>query len=143
MNASISTVRAIIPTFSYDDAPGAIDFLCAAFGFEKNVVYEGAPGIIEHAQLKAGTSYIMLGSARRNSDWPSKTPKELGGTSGGVYIVLESDADVDAHCERARAAGAQIIREPESPEYGGRNYGVRDPEGYLWSFGSYRPEAAP
>jgi uncharacterized glyoxalase superfamily protein PhnB len=143
MNASSGTVRAIIPTFSYDDAPAAIEFLCAAFGFEKNVVYEGAPGIIEHAQLKAGDSYVMLGSARKNSDWPSKTPKELGGTTGGVYIVLETDADVDAHCERARAAGAQIIREPESPEYGGRNYGARDPEGYLWSFGSYRPEGAP
>jgi uncharacterized glyoxalase superfamily protein PhnB len=64
-------------------------------------------------------------------------------TTAGQGGVLESDADVDAHCERARAAGAQIIREPESPEYGGRNYGVRDPEGYLWSFGSYRPEAAP
>jgi uncharacterized glyoxalase superfamily protein PhnB len=53
--------------------------------------------------------------------WPGRrAPRILGATSGGVYIVLETDADVDAHCERARAAGAQIIREPESPAYGMR-----------------------
>jgi uncharacterized glyoxalase superfamily protein PhnB len=142
MNASEPTVCGIIPSFQYVDALAAIDFLCRAFGFEKNVVYESAPGVVEHAQLKLGEHFIMLGSAgRHNEAYPSKSPRELGGTTGAIYVVLERDEDVDAHCERARAAGAEILREPESPDYGGRNYGARDPEGYLWSFGSYRPEA--
>ena len=68
---------------------------------------------------------------------------ELGGVTGGTYIVLESDADVDAAYERAKAAGARITIELRSPEYGGRTFSAADPEGYLWSFGSYRPEAAP
>ncbi len=142
MNTSSFTALAIIPSFRYEDAPAAIDFLCAAFGFEKHVVYEGAGGRIDHAQLKLGPHYIMLGSASDDMSWPLQTPRRLGGATGGVYIVLESDAEVDAHCARARAAGATIIREPESPDYGGRNYGARDCEGYLWSFGSYRPESA-
>ena len=141
MNASSITIRALIPSFTYADAPAAIEFLCRAFGFEKHVVYESTPGIVEHAQLKLGEHFIMLGSARRDSEWASRTPQDLGGTTGGVYVVLESDADVDAHFARAKAAGVTIIRELESPEYGGRNYGATDCEGYRWSFGSYRPES--
>jgi uncharacterized glyoxalase superfamily protein PhnB len=137
----MTSVRALIPSFTYENAPHAIIFLCEAFGFEKHVVYEGEPGIIEHAQLKLGDHFIMLGSARKNPAWPSTTPEALGGATGGLYVVLETDADVDAHYEHARKAGATIIREPESPDYGGRNYSAQDTEGYLWSFGSYRPEA--
>ncbi|MGB8264878.1 MAG: VOC family protein [Candidatus Velthaea sp.] len=142
MSAAITTALAIIPSFSYEDAPGAIEFLCRAFGFQKHVVYEGAGGRIDHAQLKLGGHFIMLGSAGNHPEWPRKSPRELGATTGGVYVVLESDEDVDAHYARARAAGATIIRELESPDYGGRNYGATDSEGYLWSFGSYRPESA-
>jgi uncharacterized glyoxalase superfamily protein PhnB len=137
------TVRSIIPSFSYDDASRAIEFLCTAFGFEKHVVYEGKDRAVEHAQLKLGPNFIMLGSAHADENWPAKTPRALGGVTGGMYVVLERDEDVDAHYVRAKAAGAKIIREPESPDYGGRNYSAADSEGYLWSFGSYRPEAAP
>ncbi|ATB28355.1 aminotransferase [Melittangium boletus DSM 14713] len=48
-------------------------------------------------------------------------------------------ADVDAHCARARAAGAAIVMEPYNTEYGSRNYAARDLEGNVWSFGTYRP----
>lgn len=140
MNANSITARAIIPSFNYEDAPRAIEFLCDAFGFEKQVVYESTPGTVDHAQLKLGEHFIMLGSANKNSEWPNSTPRDLGGTTGTTYVVLATDADVDAHYERAKAAGAEIIRELESPDYGGRGYGVKDSEGYLWSFGSYGPE---
>lgn len=142
MSTQTTTARAIIPSFRYEDAPRAIEFLCDAFGFEKHAVYEGANGRIDHAQLKLGPHFIMLGSAGEDESWPSRTPAQAGGATGGIYVVLDSDADVDAHFERARAAGAKIIREPENPDYGGRGYGAMDIEGYLWSFGSYRPEAA-
>jgi len=138
MDTRTITVRAIIPGFRYEDAPRAIEFLCDAFGFEKHVVYEGAEGRIDHAQLRLGDHFIMLGSG----DARDKTPRELGGATGSHYVVLERDEDVDAHCERARAAGAVITMEPYSPDYGGRGYGAEDLEGYHWSFGSYRPESA-
>jgi len=142
MSTPTITARAIIPSFRYADAPRAIEFLCEAFGFAKHAVYEGANGRIDHAQLKLGPHFIMLGSTGDDTSWPSRTPAEAGGATGGVYVVLDSDAEVDAHCTRARAAGARIIREPASPEYGGRGYSAMDIEGYLWSFGSYRPESA-
>ena len=53
-----------------------------------------------------------------------------------IYLPVD---DPDAHCERARAAGATITREPSDMDYGSREYGARDPEGYHWSFGTYRP----
>lgn len=136
------TARAIIPSFAYADAPRALAFLCDALGFEKHAVYEGANGTIDHAQLKLGNAFIMLGSVKGRADWPSHTPRELGAATGGTYVVLEDDAAVDAHYARALAAGAEILRAPLSPEHGGRDYSVRDTEGYLWNFGSYRPDAA-
>jgi uncharacterized glyoxalase superfamily protein PhnB len=57
----------------------------------------------------------------------------------GVAVYV---ADVDAHYARAKAAGAQIVRELEDTPYGSREYSVRDLEGFLWSFGTYRPETA-
>jgi uncharacterized glyoxalase superfamily protein PhnB len=127
----------VIPTFSYEDAPAAIEFLERAFGFERHAVYEGEGGKIDHAQLRFGSGMIMLGSAvRQREEWPSKSPGEVGASTGGTYVTVE---DPDAHCERAKAAGAEIITEPTDKDYGSRDYSVRDPEGYLWNFGTYRP----
>jgi uncharacterized glyoxalase superfamily protein PhnB len=66
-----------------------------------------------------------------------RNPKRLGGHTQLVYVYVD---DVDAHCERARAAGAEILREPEDQDYGARDYTARDPEGHIWSFGNYRPQ---
>ena len=57
------TVATIVPCLRYRDAPKAIDWLCAAFGFEKQLVVPGENGTIVHAQLKFGNGMIMLGSA--------------------------------------------------------------------------------
>ena len=133
---------AIVPTFKYADAFAAIAFLCEAFGFEKHAVFADGHGGVAHAQLKLGANFVMLGSAGAEGSYPSKTPGELGGATGGVYVVLERNEDVDVHYARARAAGAAIVMELYTPEYGGRNYTATDSEGYLWSFGSYRPESA-
>jgi len=121
----------VIPTFHYTDASAAIEFLEKAFGFGRHAVFEGEGGRVEHAELKVpGGGWIMLGSRRDDS------PYDTGAQS--VYIVVE---DVDAHCERARAAGADVFREPVDQDYGGRDYTARDPEGNVWSFGTYAPEA--
>ncbi len=140
------TVRpAIIPCLRYQDAPAAIDFLCRAFGFERYAVYadDQDPKIVHHAQLVDRGCMIMLSSAgRSDTEWADKagmkTVAQAGGNTQVPYIVLD---DVDGHAERARAAGAEIVSAPEDQDYGGRVYSARDPEGYVWSFGSYDPWA--
>jgi uncharacterized glyoxalase superfamily protein PhnB len=64
MSIAKQTVATVIPALQYQDAPAAIDFLCRAFGFTKNAVYEGEGGSIAHAQLTLGNGMVMLGSAR-------------------------------------------------------------------------------
>jgi uncharacterized glyoxalase superfamily protein PhnB len=118
------------PSLRYDDAPAAIEWLEQAFGFEREMVVEGDDGVIAHAQLKYGDGMIMLGS-ERDDDWGSHVGQSW------VYVAVEGD--VDAHYERAKAAGAEVVREPTDQDYGSRDYSVRDPEGNIWSFGTYRP----
>lgn len=133
----------IIPCLRYADAPAAIAFLCDAFGFQKRAVHtdDADPRIVHHAQLVLGDAMIMLSTAQ-DSPWTKasgmKTVAQAGGNTQAPYVIVQ---DVDGHCARARAAGAEIIMEPEDQDYGGRNYGARDPEGNVWSFGSYDPWA--
>jgi uncharacterized glyoxalase superfamily protein PhnB len=62
------------------------------------------------------------------------SPLDLDGRStGSVHVQIK--AGLDALCERARAAGAQIEREPEDQPYGDRVFTCRDREGHRWSFG--------
>lgn len=125
----------VIPTFRYEDAKAAIDFLVDAFGFEPSLVVDGPNGSIEHAQLVHGTGMIMLGSLR--DDEYGRAAGDSA-TSGAVYVIV---SDVYGHADRARAAGAEILMEPKEEDYGGANYTARDPEGVVWSFGSYDPWA--
>ena len=129
----------VIPSFRYDDAPGMIDFLCDAFGFERNLVVPDGDGGVAHAQLTLGGGMIMLGSAREDEFGALMvTAKAAGVITSSAYVVVP---DVDAHCARARAAGAEIVMAPADQDYGGRLYAARDPEGQLWNFGSYDPWA--
>jgi uncharacterized glyoxalase superfamily protein PhnB len=113
----------------YRDPRGAIDWLGRAFGFEPHAVHE-VDGAVQHAELRWGSGIVMLGG--RDAGDTSADPR----SSEGVYVVVE---DADAHCERARAAGAKIVVEPTDQDYGSRDYQALDPEGHLWSFGTYRP----
>jgi uncharacterized glyoxalase superfamily protein PhnB len=119
----------VFPTLSYDNAPAAIDFLVEAFGAERHAVY-GDDGKIHHAELRFGNGIVMLGSSSE------EMPATGGG--GGVYIVID---DPDAHCARARAAGAEITRDLHDEPYGSREYSAKDPEGNSWHFGTYQPFA--
>ena len=124
----------------YRDAPAAIEWLCRAFGFEKHAVYPEADGTIAHAQLVFENGMVMLSSARDDAYGKMvRTPADVGGVvTGGVYVVVD---DVDGHHARAAYAGATITDPPVDRDYGGRGYGCRDLEGYVWSFGSYDPWA--
>ncbi len=129
----------IVPGLRYVDAPAAIELLCAAFGFEKHMVVPGDNGKIAHAQLTFRNSMIMLGSVREGEyDDLLIQPTDAGAVTQAPYVIVD---DVDAHCSRARAAGAEIVMEPADQDYGGRLYSCRDIERHLWNFGSYDPWA--
>jgi uncharacterized glyoxalase superfamily protein PhnB len=129
---------AIIPCLRYRKAPEAIEWLCRAFGFEKQVVFPGENGTIMHAQLTLGNGMIMLGSVHDNEFGRNiKQPDEIGRASTQTSYVIIPDAD--AHYTRAKAAGAEILIDIKTEDYGGRSYTCRDLEDHIWTFGTYDP----
>jgi uncharacterized glyoxalase superfamily protein PhnB len=120
----------ITPNVFYDDLAGALEWLQKAFGFETRVSMSGDGGGLIHAEMNVADSVIMLSPTRDNDAW--RSPRSLGGAvTIGLYIYLD---EVDAHCERARAAGAAIVAEPETMFWGDRTYVAEDPEGHRWTF---------
>lgn len=125
----------IFPALRYQDANAAIAWLGRAFGFEEKAVHRGADGTVGHAELRLGAGLIMLGQYSDEGWMGGKAPDALASTSS-IYVVLD---DPDAHHDRAKAAGARIVRELADQDYGSREYSARDLEGNLWSFGTYDP----
>jgi uncharacterized glyoxalase superfamily protein PhnB len=132
----MSAGPAVVACLCYHDAPSAITFLRDALGFELGHMSEDEQGRIVHAELWRGDDVLMLGSDREDTPW-----NQAPGT-GGTYVVLETDDAVDELFAASMRAGAVSVTEPETPEYGGRTCVIRDPEGNLWSLGTYRPERA-
>ena len=113
----------------YLDPKAAIAWLEQAFGFEVSMLIEDADGGIAHSEMRFGNAVVMIGN-----EWSEdhKSPRSIGGkNTQTVHIQLTTD--IDAHCERARAAGAEILVAPETQFYGDRTYRCRDPEGHIWS----------
>ena len=121
------------PAFRARDARTLIRFLVDAFGFEETAVF-GEGDRVDHAQLSwPEGGGVMFGSVRDDPDdaWPARP-----GTAA-CYVVT---ADPDAVHARSVAAGAEIVRDLTGTDYGSREFSARDPEGNLWSFGTYRGE---
>ena len=127
----------IIPAIRYRDADAGIAFLVAAFGAREQAVYRGEDGVVHHAQLLIGPGMVMVGQYTGEGWLGGEPARPLAGTVS-LYVVVE---DPDAHHRTAVAAGANVVRPLEDTEYGSREYSVRDPEGNLWSFGTYDPYA--
>lgn len=128
----------IVPTMRYENAREAIGFLCRAFGFTEHMIIPGEGDAIAHAELTLGRDMIMLGSAADNEYGRYvATPLKAGTTTQGAYIVV---ADADAHHARAVEQGARIVVPLTSEPYG-RMYSCLDPQGHIWSFGTYDPWA--
>ena len=120
---------AMYPYFGYKDAAAIVKWFQEAFAFEIIQVNNDADGVVMHAEMRFGNSAIMIGTS------PDRVPPS-NAADHGIYVYVE---DVDAHYQRASAAGAQIVYPPEDTGWGTRRYRVLDPEGYEWSFGSYHP----
>ena|SRR3712207_2982763 len=129
------STQSIFPALRYRDPRAAVEWLGRAFAFEPKAVHEGPDGTIGHAELSYAGGLIMLGTARpAEADAYSAMAPRPG--SGALYVLVD---DVDAHHERARAAGAEVGMPPYDTDYGTREYTARDLEGNVWSFGTYDP----
>jgi uncharacterized glyoxalase superfamily protein PhnB len=128
----------IIPAMRYRDCVAAIDWLCKAFGFEKNAVYMGEGNTVAHAQLTFGSGMIMLGSVKNDENGQRMAqPDEIGMRETQSCCLIVSDAD--AIYATAKAAGAEMVMDLKEMDYGGKAFACRDPEGHLWSIGTYDP----
>jgi uncharacterized glyoxalase superfamily protein PhnB len=132
----------VIPGLRYRNAKAMMEWLCAAFGFEKQAVYAGPEDIVMHAQLTFGSGMIMIGSVENGT--PSsrllKQPDEIGGAETQTpYLVV---SDIDAIYASAKAAGAKIVIDLEEKDYGGKAFSCSDPEGHVWHIGTYDPREA-
>ena len=131
---SNNQAASVWPTFRYKDAKAAIKFLQDAFGFEVAAEYanEQNPDHVDHAELRwPGGGGVMLGSVRDDGGVMAKP----GIAAGSVYVATDN---VEEIYHRAIKAGATEVMGLTEQDYGSRDFSVQDPEGVLWSFGTYR-----
>jgi uncharacterized glyoxalase superfamily protein PhnB len=117
----------------YEDPKAAIDWLAEAFGFELTMAIDGtaeAPEACHYELAFGGRGRVMVGGQWRPE---VRSPRSVGGANTQT-VHVQLPAGLDAHCARARAAGATIDQEPEEQFYGDRTYRAIDPEGHLWTF---------
>jgi uncharacterized glyoxalase superfamily protein PhnB len=117
----------------YEDADKAIEWL-ERLGFERREIHRDEGGAVAHGELTFGGSILMIGTAGVGREPFASVP--AGGTM--TYVAVD---EIDGLYERARASGAEVALEIMDTDYGSRDFTLRDPEGNLWAFGTYRPEA--
>jgi uncharacterized glyoxalase superfamily protein PhnB len=125
----------ILPHLTYANAAAAIEWLTRVFGFVEHYRY-GAPDDPNGAQLHLGEAWIMINGVRPGRS----TPALLGCDTQSLTVFVE---DVDAHFERAKAAGAKIVEDLHETEYGERQYGVQDLDGHHWLFSRHARDVSP
>jgi uncharacterized glyoxalase superfamily protein PhnB len=121
----------VYPCVRYEDARAAMRWLVEVLGFRELMISADGDQV-HHAELAFGEGSIMLGSR------PTGAYGGAVGKLGPAEVYLAVD-DIKAHYERVVAAGAELIMPLEDHGYGW-GYTVRDPEGNVWSVGSYRPQ---
>lgn len=125
--------KGVSSAITYIDPNTAFRWLEDAFGFEPVMVILDENERIAHSEMKFGDGFIMVGS-----EWSEnhRSPQNLSGkNTQSVHVQLAEGEDIDAHCEQARKAGAEILQAPDDQFYGDRTYRARDPEGHIWTFG--------
>lgn len=127
-NVKPATKTEIIPYIFYRDVPAAVDWLARAFGFTEELRHPTPGGM--HAQMMLDGQRIMMGQGGK--EWRMQSPSDTAAkvSTMGIFIYLD---DVDAHYERARGAGAEIVQAPYNEPYG-RTYTARDLDGHPWFF---------
>ena len=119
----------VVPLLVYRDIERAQEFLVRAFGFEPGLLERAETGEVVHGEVHVGGQVIWLHRVWNEEGWVS--PASSADTTGELVVRVD---DVDAHCERARAQGAEIEYGPDDQPYGVREYGARDLERRRWAF---------
>lgn len=114
----------------YRDPWAALEWLERAFGFRRSMLVTEPSGRLVHSEMRFSDAYIVV-----DHEWADDiaSPASVGGRNTQV-VYLKLPGGLDAHCEHARQAGAEIVQEPADQFYGERTYRARDPEGHLWTF---------
>jgi PhnB protein len=128
----------VTPFLAVDGAAQAIEYYKQAFGAKERLRMDGPDGKIAHAELEIGDSVVMLSDPFPQGT--AKSPKELGGTTGGVFMYVE---DVDAALKQAADAGAEVTMEVSDMFWGDRFGSVRDPFGHEWSIATHVEDVPP
>lgn len=96
-----------------------ISFLKRAFGADEVEKYASPDGVIQHAKVKIGDSFLEMGEAHG--------PYQPMPTTFFLYVP-----NVDTSYQRAITAGATSTGEPADQPYGDRMAGVKDAFGNQW-----------
>ena len=137
--ATMQVTQRAVPMLSYENVAAAIDWLGRAFGFRERERYTEPDGTVSHAELELGGAVVMLGWPGPDYQSPSRHAEVCEHARKWLAVpwvvdgVLVYVADLDRHCEQARAGGAVILREPEDEPFG-RLYSAADHEGHRWMF---------
>lgn len=127
---------AFVPAVFCRDPMAALKWLEAAFGFETTILVTDEAGNVGYSEMSFRGGAVSIGH-----EWEGpqiaparmRSPASLEGV-GTQFVRVSLGGDLDAHCERARAAGAKISQEPADQFYGDRTYRAIDPEGHVWVF---------
>jgi PhnB protein len=130
--------HSVTPYLAFDNAAEAIEFYKRAFGAKERMRMDAPGGKIGHAQLEIGDSVVMLSDTFPQST--TKSPKEVGGTTAGVFMYVE---DVDATVKQAVDAGATVETEVQDMFWGDRWGSIVDPFGHQWSVATHVEDVPP
>jgi uncharacterized glyoxalase superfamily protein PhnB len=132
------TTAPLMPVLRYSDCNKALDFLTNTFGFTEGNAFRDENGNVMHAEVWFGNGGIMIGPVTDTAFGKiMRQPGEAGGVTASLFAVVN---DPDAHFARSEQAGLEIILPLRDESYGSREYTVRDPEGHVWTFGTYEPQ---
>jgi uncharacterized glyoxalase superfamily protein PhnB len=126
----------VTPYLYYEDVDSALAWLAKAFGLRERMRIPGPDGRAAHAEMALADGVVMMGCPGKDY----RSPRHLGHVTHSLYVYVDG---VDAHCERARAAGARIIEPPADQFYGDRRYGAEDVEGHHWFFAEHVRDVSP
>lgn len=128
----------VIPMLAYESGPSSMDWLIRAFGF-REVDRRVEEGRLTHGELDTGGGVVMLATPSLNYRGPKRHREECEIARAwhdvpyiidGVLVYVD---DIDAHFERAQAAGATILS-PVEQGGEGKRYRAEDVEGHRWMF---------
>lgn len=132
MTSTTTAVPTIWPTLIYRNPRAAITFLVEVFGFTERVVHAEGDDV-HHAELTL-TNGDVVGGIMLGPAGPDCGADSARVGNGSVHVVV---TDPDERYARAVAVGVAMVREVEDTDYGSRQFVAKDPEGNVWSFGTW------